>query len=141
MKRHTSDEIIGLLREAEASHESVADFCRRKGIAEQTLYRDWDLEYVRCLGVLLTAEAMVESDEHGKALNGNTLFLMFNAHHEPVSFVLPGLKPRECWERVVDTSEEQCGPSIPLPDRTYRLADRSLAVLGVRKPAPPAPGR
>ena len=44
MKRHTSDEIIGLLREAEASHESVADFCRRKGIAEQTLY-GWRHQY------------------------------------------------------------------------------------------------
>lgn len=44
MKRHTPEEIIGLLREAEASREPVADFCRRKGIAEQTLYR-WRHKY------------------------------------------------------------------------------------------------
>ena len=37
-------EIIALLREAEASGESVADFCRRKGIVEQTLYR-WRRRY------------------------------------------------------------------------------------------------
>jgi putative transposase len=44
MKRHTPDEIIGLLREAEASREPVIDFCRRKGISEQTLYR-WRHKY------------------------------------------------------------------------------------------------
>ena len=38
------DEIIAVLREAEASGESVADFCRRKGIVEQTLYR-WRRRY------------------------------------------------------------------------------------------------
>jgi putative transposase len=44
MKRHTPDEIIGLLREAEASREPGIDFCRRKGISEQTLYR-WRHKY------------------------------------------------------------------------------------------------
>lgn len=38
------EEIIALLREAETSGESVADFCRRKGIVEQTLYR-WRRRY------------------------------------------------------------------------------------------------
>ena len=44
MKQHTPEEIITILREAEASPESVADFCRRKGIAEATLYR-WRQKY------------------------------------------------------------------------------------------------
>jgi len=52
MKRHTPEEIIGLLREAEASREPVVDFCRRKGIAQQTLYR-WRHKY----GGLEVAEA------------------------------------------------------------------------------------
>jgi putative transposase len=33
-----------ILREAEASTESVTDFCRRKGLAEATLYR-WRQKY------------------------------------------------------------------------------------------------
>jgi hypothetical protein len=39
MKQHTAEEIVTILREADAVTESVADFCRRKGIAEATLYR------------------------------------------------------------------------------------------------------
>jgi putative transposase len=44
MKQHTPEEIVLILREAEASTESVTDFCRRKGIAEATLYR-WRQKY------------------------------------------------------------------------------------------------
>jgi putative transposase len=44
MKQHTPEEIVTILREADASQESVADFCRRKGLAEATLYR-WRQKY------------------------------------------------------------------------------------------------
>ncbi len=44
MKQHTAEEIITILREAETVTESLADFCRRKGIAEATLYR-WRQKY------------------------------------------------------------------------------------------------
>lgn len=44
MKRRTPEEIVALLREAESSTESILDFCRRKGIADQTYYR-WRRQY------------------------------------------------------------------------------------------------
>ena len=44
MKQHTAEEIVTILREADSSPDSVADFCRRKGIAEATLYR-WRQKY------------------------------------------------------------------------------------------------
>jgi putative transposase len=44
MKRHKPEEIVALLREADSCGEAVPDFCRRKGIAEATLYR-WRHKY------------------------------------------------------------------------------------------------
>ena len=44
MKQHTAEEIVTILREADTGQDSVADFCRRKGIAEATLYR-WRQKY------------------------------------------------------------------------------------------------
>ncbi len=44
MKKHTPEEIIKLLREAEGSSETVTELCRRLGISEQTLYR-WRRKY------------------------------------------------------------------------------------------------
>lgn len=39
-----AEEIVAILREADTVTESVADFCRRKGIAAATLYR-WRQKY------------------------------------------------------------------------------------------------
>jgi putative transposase len=44
MKQHTAEEIVTILREADTVTETVADFCRRQGIAEATLYR-WRQKY------------------------------------------------------------------------------------------------
>ena len=44
MKQHTAEDIVLILREAETVTESLADFCRRKGLAEATLYR-WRQKY------------------------------------------------------------------------------------------------
>ncbi len=44
MKRRSPEEIVLLLREAETSSESIVDFCRRKGISDQTFYR-WRQQY------------------------------------------------------------------------------------------------
>ena len=42
-KRHTEEQIIAVLKEAEAGAKT-ADLCRRHGISEQTLYR-WKARY------------------------------------------------------------------------------------------------
>ena len=44
MKRRKPEEIDSLLREAESSQEPLLDFCRRKGISDQTYYR-WRRQY------------------------------------------------------------------------------------------------
>ncbi len=46
-KKHTGEQIIGKLREAEvalAGGETIAQACRRIGVSEQTFYR-WRQEY------------------------------------------------------------------------------------------------
>ena len=42
-KRHSQEQIIKLLREAEKA-PSVSEFCRQQGISEQTFYR-WRRQY------------------------------------------------------------------------------------------------
>jgi len=38
-RRYTEEQIIGILREAERSDETVGELCRRHGISEQSFYR------------------------------------------------------------------------------------------------------
>jgi putative transposase len=43
-KRHTTEQIIAILREAETCGKPIQDFVRGKGISEQTFYR-WRNKY------------------------------------------------------------------------------------------------
>ncbi len=75
MKQPTPEESVTNLREAETGPESVVDFCRRKGIAEATLYR-WRQKY----GSLQVDEAkrlthrptLACGQGHGQALEAET---------------------------------------------------------------------
>ena len=89
----------------------------------------WDSHFVRCLGVLLNGEAMQETDEEGNTLVGDTLFLLFNAYHESIAFVLPPLKPNKKWVRLLDTADLQWSRQYSPRDHSYRLRGRSVAVF------------
>ena len=95
----------------------------------------WNAHFVRSLGVRLSGEEMEEVDEEGDPVVGDTLFLMFNAHHEAIPFVLPpSPKPKERWEKLLDTTEREphWGRRHPLRDHTYRLRGRSVAAFRLR---------
>ena len=64
---------------------------------------------------------------------------MFNAHHGPVSFHLPGMNGGARWERLLDTADARWSRRYVPRDGIYRLKDRSVAVFRlVRKtPVPP----
>jgi len=88
----------------------------------------WDAGFVRCLGVRLAGDLIQDLDERGQRIIGDTLLVLFNAHHEMIQFTLP----EEPWELVLDTWEGEQEPFTP-GAKTYPLQGRSLAVLKLRK--------
>ena len=95
---------------------------------------DWSVHFARCLGVLLNGEQMQEVDEEGNLLIGDTLFLMFNAHHGTIPFVLPSpsMTPQH-WERLLDTAEPEWARCYVIHDHTYKLRGRSVAVFRLKR--------
>ncbi len=97
----------------------------------------WDSGFVRCLGVRLAGDLIGEMDERGQRIIGDTLLILFNAHHEMIPFTLPAQAPDEQWLLVLDTTEgkeEQFQPGVKI----YPLQGRSLAVLKLLKAEVPA---
>ncbi len=91
----------------------------------------WHSGHARHLGVRLVGTEIEETDEHGQAIEGDTLFLMFSAHPEPITFVLPRHEPRQHWERILDTSLADWSQRISVEETGYQLAGRSVAVFRI----------
>jgi glycogen operon protein len=91
--------------------------------------RSWNRASVRSLGVLLLGTGLAEADEFGDPVIGDTLFLIFNAHHERVRFLLPPQAPGQKWERVLDTAQKIWSQRHRLRGHSYTAAARSLAVF------------
>jgi glycogen operon protein len=91
----------------------------------------WSSGHVRHLGVRLVGTEIEETDEHGEPIEGDTLFLMFSAHPEPIRFVLPRHEPGQRWERLLDTSLADWSHRVRLDDTGYQLAARSVAVFRI----------
>jgi glycogen operon protein len=95
---------------------------------------DWNAGYVKCMGVRLAGDLIDDEDERGEPIVGETLLVLYNAHHEPLPFTLPETKPEHHWERLIDTADDD-GETLALTGgEPYPLQDRSLAVLRTRLP-------
>jgi glycogen operon protein len=96
---------------------------------------DWNNPQARGLGLRLAGDTIEEVDARGKRLIDDTLLMLFNAHDEPLAFVLPAHRPKVRWELVLDTrgglakrrSRPMRGGAV------YEMAARSLALFHRRR--------
>jgi glycogen operon protein len=89
----------------------------------------WTSDFVRCVGMLLSGDAIEECDEKGEAITGDTLLVLFNAHTDEVPFTMPELEPALRWQRVIDTMEARSTEASFQSGDRYPLRGRSVAVF------------
>jgi isoamylase len=95
---------------------------------------DWEKPYVRSIGFLLGGDAIAALDDRGRRIVGDTLLVLLNAHHEPMTFHLPDIEWGADWELLVDTRV------VGLPIHTHTPAGGKVEVVGrslvvLRRPA------
>jgi len=99
----------------------------------------WDNGWVRSFGVRWAGDLIPGTDERGRVLFGDTLLLLFNAHHEPIPFRLPRLREGQVWGFLFDTSDPTQPPRDEVAQKVYGLQPRSMAVLRTIQVADPGP--
>ena len=67
--------------------------------------QDWQTGFAKSLGVFLNGGAIRMTDERGRHVVDDSFYVMFNAHSEPVEFVLPASKWGEQWTVALDTND------------------------------------
>jgi glycogen operon protein len=95
---------------------------------------EWEDE-AACLGMRLAGDRMDETDEYGRPVAGETLFVMLNAGREPRPFQLPPTNPEHLWEVVLDTANDDPLPQVWAGGSEYPLQAHTLAVF-VTRPRP-----
>jgi isoamylase len=93
---------------------------------------DWGAGFAKSLGVFFNGDEIPEADAAGRRVLDQSFYLIFNAHWEPVEFVLPPEKWGQSWSRVLDTRNGDA----PAEDQWQRSAgtkinieSRSLVVM------------
>lgn len=99
---------------------------------------DWELPYIRSLGMVLAGDVIGERNGRGKRIVDDTMLVLFNAHWDPLEFIMPPFKFEGqwrlfegTWELLLDTRTKTGRRRFaPLrPAEVYEMESRSLAVF------------
>jgi isoamylase len=111
--------------------EGVKDIAWLTPAGNEMTEADWQQPFARALGVYLAGAALQRLDRRGRRVRDDNFLLLFNAHYEPISFVLPRFHAGHRWRRVLDTDAAEPGAAGDElePGAGYSLQGRSLALL------------
>src|SRR5512133_3773978 len=91
---------------------------------------DWQKPFARSVAFLLGGDAIATPDEKGEKIVGDTLLVLLNAWHEPVTYVLPEVEWGEEWEVLVDTAgASDLKRDLVAARGTLTVEARSIVVL------------
>jgi isoamylase len=91
----------------------VTDIGWFKPDGEEMTDQDWQSAFARTVGVFLNGRAIPTPDGRGEPIIDDSFYMLFNAHHEQITFKLPRSPWGERWIKVIDTNE-------PIPDYRQR---------------------
>lgn len=88
----------------------------------------WDVSFIRCMGMLLNGEHINEVNECGDPVKDDILLLIVNSYWDKIEFILPNTELGMQWEILVDTNKgtvnhnsNQLTGKIEIPDRSLLL--------------------
>ncbi|HWB79795.1 MAG TPA: glycogen debranching protein GlgX [Nannocystaceae bacterium] len=92
---------------------------------------DWGTMFAKSIAVFLNGRGIASPDRWGRHVLDDDFYLMFNQHHEPLSFALPAeLSGRGRWQVVLDTAQrELANDELVHVDTTIRVEGRGICML------------
>jgi glycogen operon protein len=67
--------------------------------------QDWQAGFAKSLGVFLNGDAIASPNERGERVTDKSFYVMFNAHHQSLSFTLPEAKWGRRWTELLNTAD------------------------------------
>src|SRR5262249_32633821 len=109
----------------------IKDIVWLKPDGQEMTDQEWNQEFARSLGVLLSGDAADETDERGQRIRDGNFIILMNAHHEEIPFTLLMRTTNAGWITLVDTScqTSQGANTFYSAGKPYPLQARSLVLL------------
>ncbi len=89
--------------------DDVRDIVWLTPSGKEMVSADWHASYAKSLAVFLNGDAISEPGPRGERITDDSFLLLINAHHESLTFTLPGTEFGDCWRPVLDTADEAPG--------------------------------
>jgi glycogen operon protein len=91
----------------------------------------WGEAFAKSLAVFLGGRAIPDRDRDGRRMRDDSFYLLFNAHHEPLAFTVPGRPWGRGWVAALDTREPRLeeGDGALEAGQSLTVEARSLVVL------------
>jgi glycogen operon protein len=96
--------------------------------------RDWDMQ-PHVLGVFLNGQEIADRTERGEPIEDDSFLLMFNPHHEDVTFTIPTRRFGGEWTHELCTFDPAIEPSSDRFPARGELLVRSRSMKLLRRVA------
>jgi glycogen operon protein len=101
---------------------------------------DWQQTHTKSFAVFLNGDALRELDDEGRQVRDDSFLLLFNAHHEPLTFTMPASSFGRVWHVLIDTADGlQMQPRVLSATEMITVPDRTILVLSRRSAVYSAP--
>jgi isoamylase len=112
------------------SGEQVRDVAWLTPAGREMTLEDWDSGFGKSISVFLNGDAIPEPNARGERVTDDSFLLCFNAHDEPLDFVIPDQGYAEKWSAALDTADPHGHTElVAAAGETISLQARSLLVL------------
>ena len=143
------EELLEFTRKLIAFRKSHPAFCRRKwfqgrpikgvGVEDIAWFlpdgsemsdEHWNTSFAKSLGVYLNGRGIHTTSPKGEPVIDDSFYIIFNAHHEPLEYILPPEKYGKVWNTVLDTVHGVVNGSKPhKPGDKIMVDGRSIILL------------
>ena len=91
---------------------------------------DWTSGFAKSVAIFLNGDAIPDPDVRGERVVDDSFLVLFNAHYEPIDFVMPEPQFGERWDVEIDTNDPMLfNPRSVKTGESFAVEARSLVAL------------
>ena len=114
--------------------EDVVDLAWLRPDGTEMEDADWESGFAKSIAVFLNGAEMHSTDSLGHPVIDDSFLVVFNAHHEVVTFTLPPERFASAWVAVVDTADALSEGAQYKAGDGFDVEGRSLVLLRATGP-------